>query len=414
MKNLILNLLIVLFILFNVESKAQDFVGLMQQGKIYYNQKNYLSAYERFVQAYGIASSEIEKKDSETWKGNSLKYLQKQYNEMEETIKSSNSELKKANYILGTLYFYDNRIGLAYKDQKYGFIDKKGQTVIAFNYDEAGYFDPFSGFARVSRENIQYLVDTLGNEYPLATNIATINGSTVAIDLRNQYLNSIPQQVFNCNSLKVLLLGNNELKTIPAEISRLKNLMFLDLSNNKLNVLPEEIGFLLKLEQLSLSNNQLGTLPDNFSHLQNLKELKIDNNNLFILPKEFGNLGSLKFLNLNKNKLKNIPPEMCKLYDLETLYLQNNEIGEIAFEIGNLNNLASVFLDENKILDLPQSINRMKNLKKLSVSRNRIINVPVELKSLKGLLEFDLRGNRIPDGKKGMIKSWFPECKLEM
>jgi Leucine-rich repeat (LRR) protein len=397
-----------------MEAKAQDFMGLMQQGKIYYNQKNYLSAFERFVQAYIIAHSDVEKKDSETWKANSLKNLQKQYTEMGEAIKSNDSDLKKANYIIETLYFYDNRVGLAYKDFKYGYIDKKGTTLIPFKYDDAGHFDPFSGFAKVSRENMQYLVDTSGVEYPLSTNIATINGSTVAVDLRNQHLSAIPQQVFNCNSLKVLLLGNNELKVVPAEISRLKNLVFFDLSNNKLTVLPEEIGSLTRLEQLSLSNNQLGTLPDNFSQLYALKELKINSNNLFLLPKGFGNLTNLKFISLNKNKLKSIPSEMCKLYELETLSIQNNEIVEIASEIGNLDKLKTVILDENRIIDLPISMGKMKNLRKLLVSRNRIINVPVELKNLKGLHEFDLRGNRIPDDKKGMIKSWFPDCKLDI
>lgn len=414
MKNLIYKLLIILFLFIKITVKAQDFVGLMQQGKIYYNQKNYLGAFDRFVQAYVIAKSEIEKKDSESWKSNSFKYLQKQYSEMEGTIKSNEAELKKTNYIIETLYFYDNRLGLAFKDQKYGYIDKKGNTIIDFSYDEAGNFDPFSGFAKVSRNNITYLIDTAGNEYPLTTTISAINGSTIAIDLRSQQLNSIPSQVFNCIGLKVLLLGNNLLTSIPADISKLKNLVFLDLSDNKINILPNEIGFLVNLKQLSLSNNQLGSLPDNFSRLQSLKELKIDDNNLFILPKDFGNLNNLKFLNLNKNKLKTIPSEMCKLYELETLYLQNNEIAEIASEIGNLNKLETIVLDENKIIDLPQSMSRMKNLKKLFVSRNRMINVPIELKNLKELQEFDLRGNRIPEEKKGMIKSWFPGCKLDI
>jgi Leucine-rich repeat (LRR) protein len=53
-------------------------------------------------------------------------------------------------------------------------------------------------------------------------------------------------------------------------------------------------------------------------------------------------------------------------------------------------------------------------LKSLNLSKNKIVNVPVELKKLKELKEFDLRGNRIPEEKKGMLKSWFPDCTLQI
>jgi Leucine-rich repeat (LRR) protein len=385
---------------------GQDFVGSMQQGKIYYNEKSYLNAYDQFVQAFYLSKSDIEKKDAETMKYTSLKSLQKQFKEMELTINLNQTELKTTRYVIETLYFYDNRIALAYKDNKFGFIDRNGNTIISFIYDEAGPFDAFSGFAEVNRNSTQYLIDTLGNEYPLATSTVAINGGTVALDLRNQQLSSIPAQVYNCYNLKVLLLGNNLIKSFPEDISKLKNLLFLDLSNNKIQNLPEDFGSLSKLKFLSLTGNQLGTLPESFSQLQSLEELKLNDNDLFILPAGIGDLQKLNSLFLNDNKLKNIPASLCKLYQLKTLSAQKNEISLIAPEIGNLNSIETLILNDNSIIDLPQSMERLKNLTKLYF--------PVELKKMTWLKEFDLRGNRIPEDKKGMIKSWFPGCNIQI
>ncbi len=395
-------------------SNAQDFVGFMQQGKIYFNKQNYINALERFDMALALAKSDIEKKDAETWKNNSFKNLQMQFNQMELSLRANEIEIKKTNYIIETLYFYDNRIALAIKDEKYGYIDKNGQTIIPFNYDEASPFDAFSGFAKVSKGNLQFLIDSSGIEYPLAINTGTINGGTVAVDFRNQQLSTLPPQLFNCASLKVLLLGNNSLTNISSQISRLKNLLFLDLSNNKIQYLPEEIGQLENLGFLSLTGNQLSKLPEKIVELNGLIELRVNNNNLFSLPTGFGNLYKLNYLNLDNNKLRSLSPEIGKLNNLKILSAQNNLINSLAPEIGNLTKLEQLIINGNEIVDIPMTFDRLMGLKKLELAKNKIGNIPVELKKLVDLKDLDLRGNRIPDDKKELIKSWFPNCKVKL
>jgi hypothetical protein len=409
MKNIIVSIVFITITHFNF-LMAQDYINLMQNGRSHYERKNYLTAYERFNQAYQVAESDEKKKDADSWKATTLKFLQKQYKELGD----ASEQLKKTKDILDALYFYDNRVGLAFKNQKFGFINKEGVVLIPFIYDEANQFDPFSGYAKVSRNNTQYLIDTSGREYPLANSSVGINGSTIALDLRNQQLNTIPSQIFNCYNLKVLLMGNNQLTSIPVEISKLKNLEFLDLSNNKIGTLPEDIGKLANLKFLSLSGNQLGKLPEGISLLEKLEVLRLDNNNLFAIPKGFGNLNQLYYLNLEDNKLTSMPAEVCRLYSLRILMMQRNQIETIAPEIGNLRFVENICLSENNIMDLPPSMERMTALKSLNISKNKIGNIPMELKKLTSLKEFNLLGNRIPEDKKGMLKSWFPECNIEI
>ncbi len=406
--------LLFLMLMNAISSTAQDFVGYMQQGKIYYNRENYLSAFERFSQALDLAKSEIEQKDAEIWKNNSFTKLRKQHTDMAQSLSIQDTALKKANRIIETIYFYDNRLTLARSGKKFGYINKNGVLLIPFIYDEAGHFDQFSGFAKVMRNQVQFLIDTAGNEYPLAANLSAVNGNTVAIDLRNYNLREFPKQLFSCINLKVLLLSNNQLMKIPPDISKLKNLVFLDLSQNKIQFLPDEFGMLQNLKFLCLNNNQLGRLPDSFCQLQNLEELRITNNSLLSLPNGFGNLYRMVYLDLAENRLKEIPAGIGKLDKLHHVSFENNHLGKLPPEMGDLDKIAEIILSGNTISDIPADFNRLKNLKKLFISKNKLINIPPELKNLSGLKEFDLRGNRIPEDKKGMIKSWFPDCQIQI
>jgi Leucine-rich repeat (LRR) protein len=195
-----------------------------------------------------------------------------------------------------------------------------------------------------------------------------IRGETDSLDLMKLSLSSVPDKVFECESLKVLQLASdavineqnvylseeywwevahdnncitvlpeavarlgdlevldisqNELHIINPAIGRLKNLRVLRLRNNFLGEIPEEIGRLQNLEVLDLSFNCLKKLPTSLSNLINLRELNLYANNLTCLPGELAQLSKLEYLNIGNFDIKRTDPETIERFDLRTNYFE--------------------------------------------------------------------------------------------
>ena len=116
---------------------------------------------------------------------------------MKKKLESNEHALNYSRKLLDVFYFYDNKIALARKNGKYGYIHKSGKVVIPFKYEQATHFEESNGFATVRRNGEQYLVDTTGREYLLASNSQSLNGKIEALDLRNQNLSELPNYVFD-------------------------------------------------------------------------------------------------------------------------------------------------------------------------------------------------------------------------
>jgi Leucine rich repeat/WG containing repeat len=257
---------------------------------------------------------------------------------------------KKANAVLEKIYFFKDRYGLAYDKSKYryGFIDKTLNTKIDFKYEEALPFDNL-GFAKVKRDKSYYLLDTLGTEYPLATELSQLLPRVTALDLRGKGLDSFPSLVLANTQLKVMLLAQNKLKSIPAELGELRNLQSLVLGFNQLTEVPAELGRLQNLQWLDLGGNKLTTLPDEVWKLANLQSLRLSFNQLSALPAEVWSLANLKGLNLEGNQLSALPAEVGNLTNLQTLGLQGNRLTALPAEVAKLANLQLLLLQGNPI-----------------------------------------------------------------
>jgi hypothetical protein len=227
----------------------------------------------------------------------------------------------KTKQVLDKIYFYKDRFGLAYdkSNQKYGCIDQNLNTKIKFEYDEAFSFDT-DGFAevklkrKVQSEAIQMdmLIDTLGREYKLATDIEALDRSITALKLMGRHLSTIPPIVFEKTQLQILLMGDNELVHLPKSIGQLAALQVLDCSKNKLTSLSAELGKLSQLRTLDLSSNQLTSLPVELGKLSELQMLYLSNNQLPSLSTEFSKLTNLLVLNLEKNPISRTEKEKIK------------------------------------------------------------------------------------------------------
>jgi hypothetical protein len=199
----------------------------------------------------------------------------------------------KAEAVLDKIYFYEGSFGLAYDKSKlsYGFIDKDLNVKIDFKYREALPFED-NGFAKVKRwkdSAFQYfLIDTLGNEYLLATELSQLNAQVTALDMREKSLKTIPPKVFQNPQLKILLLSYNPIDTLPAEIGELKNLTTLYLSSTKITSLSVKIGELKNLTLLNLSGAKITILPAEIGELKNLTRLNLSFTKITSLPAEIG------------------------------------------------------------------------------------------------------------------------------
>lgn len=304
-----------------------------------------------------------------------------------EEKRKTEDALGLANNIIDAFYFYDDKYALAFKDNTYGFINKEGEVMIDYLYDQAQSFD-YTGFASVSRNGQSLLIDTAGTEYPYYSNVDETVTNARAIDLSGSGLNAVPDAVFRQMELRLLFLRNNRIAELPGEVENVGNLNVLDLSNNDLVQLPPEINQLSEIRQLKLNRNALNKL--NISGLSALEELSFSANKLNQMP----NLWSLKqltFINASRNNL--------------TTLLRNGRF-VIPSSVKNLD------LSYNELSSLPAEINQLNNLEYLNLAGNPLSALPKDLSKLENLRVVDL--TEIETMPLGNVLSAFSNCKKEI
>ncbi len=271
--------------------------------------------------------------------------------------------LSKSQKLIDAFYFYEGRFALAYKHNRYGFINKQGDAIIGYQYTKAEQFNEYNGFARVKNYYwTDFLIDTFGNEYKAAYDIKDIDSSTRAVDLSGKFLTGYsPEDLFKYQHLKILIWQFNALDKLPREIGQLTNLKSLDLSGNALRNLPVEISSLQKLTFLNLEGSPLKSLPRQVYELRNLQTLNLSNIKLDSLPKEIGELKNLKSLNLASNNLRSLPAETGDLENLESLNLYYNQLTSLPKEISKLKKMRYLLLTGNNSISQAE-INNLKVL----------------------------------------------------
>jgi Leucine-rich repeat (LRR) protein len=306
----------------------------------------------------------------------------------------------KNQRLIDALYFFRGRFARTYNGKKFGFIDNKGEVLIKHLYDEADNFDN-TGFAKVKRDGLDYLLDTLGNEYRVAYNVVSLNSEDiVALDTRGIQLDSFPTSILGHKSLEILILNGeydkhkkqitNNFKTIPNEINQLTNLKSLHLTYCQIDSLPT-FKNLDRLQTIDLSNNEKITRIRGIGMFKSLRNLKLRGNSIKKIE-NLDSLSALKLLDLSSNKyiekIENL--ENCK--QLQTLYLSNNSIKNIE-GLDSLIHLRALFLSKNNI-DKIKGLEHLRQLQFLYLSSNNIRKIE-NLDSLSQLNAIYLYNNEI-------------------
>ncbi len=306
-------------------SQTQDFNLLFNKAEEKYAEEEYISAFVYYDKAMEKAVRRTQQDSAYNKKEECRKLILQQQEDLHEALFDADSLLNVANSIIGAFYFYDGILALAYKDNKYGFIDKTGEAIIPYLYDEARPFDTY-GLARVKRNRQDYLINKTHTEYLLSDGFGNLRKNTQAIDLRNKQLTDFPEMVIQSPRLNILLLSKNEIRRLPPTIDTLSNLKYLILSGNELKSLPSATGNLKNLLVLDVSDNQIRTLPPDIGNANSLIELNVRGNLLTSLPESLGSLKNLVSLQIGNNQLDTLPASLKNLTRLKSFHADDNQL----------------------------------------------------------------------------------------
>ena len=355
---------------------------------------------------------EQQQKEAALEKAESLRILAEQEKDRaNEILQKVTAEQEKNQRILSQFYFYADQFALAYNNNKYGFINKEGNVMIPFDYDEASPFDD-SGLAKVVKAGTNYYIDTLGFEYTQAFDTEELDESTIELNLKSSRLSDIPGLVFEHPQLKFIDFSNNRINKLNPKISNLKALIKLDLSNNNLDVLTAEIGFFSALVNLNLHHNQLVKISPAIGQLKKLTTLDCSQNSLKTLPETLQNLSALQSFDLSQNKLERIPPSIGRLQQLTTINLAKNRLTTLDPAIGNLLALEYLNLSDNRLVSIPETINGLTNLTTLDLRNNKLEQLPKAIIELTSLAHLDLRGNRFDENELSALTEQMSWCYI--
>lgn len=310
----------------------------------------------------------------------------------EEALAIANSERAKNERIINQLYFYKGKFALAHNGHYYGFIDKEGQAHIPFKYTQAKPFN-YQGYAEVEASSKKYLIDTLGEEFLLATKVNQLSSKTKAADLSGQGLKEFPEELLAVEGLVYLNLSSNQISHLPDSISNLSKLRYLDLSFNNIKQLPYSITTLNKLKVLLASHNKFHKIPNKIGDLESLIRVDFAMNNIREVPESIGQLRKLEILKLDNNKIVKIPGSFKKLKSLTRIDLNFNQLDHFPLSFLDLISLKKLDLTANKLTVLPAEIANLKQLESLSLSFNRMSKLPESLSELKNLKSVLLGNN---------------------
>lgn len=181
----------------------------------------------------------------------------------------------------------------------------------------------------------------------------------IGLDLRANYLDSLPASLFQMRILKKLFLGINNLNFLSGDIINLKSLEQLDLSDNSFNSIPQSIKALRSLKYLNLSQNEILEVPEDLIYLDSLEHLDLGFNKISHIPDSISKLKALKFVSFAKNNISTIPESISKLKHLKVLDLHYNNLDTLPPSLSHIKSLEKIYIDRQDKEKFSESIRHL-------------------------------------------------------
>ena len=118
------------------------------------------------------------------------------------------------------------------------------------------------------------------------------------MDVSKNHLASLPEEVFNLPSLRLLNASENHITQLPESVSS---------SRNEPQAASDNTWNCPWLEEIQLQNNKLKTVPAALFKLPGLQKLNLSGNDIDRLPYEMWSSPALHDLNVSKNRLRDLP-----------------------------------------------------------------------------------------------------------
>ncbi|XP_005385317.1 PREDICTED: leucine-rich repeat-containing protein 40 isoform X3 [Chinchilla lanigera] len=154
-----------------------------------------------------------------------------------------------------------------------------------------------------------------------------VKGNVVtSVNFSKNQLQEIPKRIVELKEMvSDVNLSFNKLSLVSLELCMLQKLTFVDLRNNFLHSLPEEMKSLIRLQTINLSFNRFKVLPEVLYDIPALETILISNNQVGSLsPQKIKVMENLMTLDLQNNDLLQVPPELGNCVSLRTLLLDGN------------------------------------------------------------------------------------------
>ncbi|KAK6148199.1 hypothetical protein DH2020_019111 [Rehmannia glutinosa] len=252
--------------------------------------------------------------------------------------------------------------------------------------------------------NLEFLhfgINQFGGVLPVS--IANLSTKLTTLYLHGNFIHgSIPEEISNLESLKILFMNLNHLNgNIPDSFGMLPNLGRLVLSSNRLTgKIPSSIGNITRLMWLFLFENRLeGDVPLSLANCKQLVFFSIaDNNFTGTIPQEIIGISSLLSFNASFNSLYGpVHENVGNLSGLVEIDLSYNKFsGVIPDSLGSCLALNIIFLQGNSFHGRLPNLARLTNLNYLDLSRNNLSgNIPNFLAILPSFIYLNLSSNNL-------------------
>lgn len=171
------------------------------------------------------------------------------------------------------------------------------------------------------------------------------------LNLNANQLESLPEELAQCNALSSLYVSQNKLIKTPQVLSKLSALTECYLQTNLLEEFPIELENLPVLQKFLIGNNQIKSIPS-ITGFQRLKELSISRNSLTSIDTSLAQLSSLTKLDISYNHLSELP----SLSQIKQLNFSNNQFAQLPsflVEVPKSHQLEHINISDNPFKEFP-------------------------------------------------------------